>query len=131
MTMQNQTARQVDREALVAKLRNHGIHKDAVYGLTFAEDLARKSMGTGNPEVTISEVTYAGACLRGDVEATCPKCAHEFTVEDAEIEGDIDIPEDLIEDAVEVDTGEGTSGDSMLTPEEVAFILHDWAVSNV
>ena len=129
--MENQTARKVDRGQLLAKLRKHGIHKDAVYGLTFAEDLARKSMRAGIPEVTISEVTYCGASLIGDVEATCPKCGHEFEVEGARIEGDIDIPEDLIEEAVDVDTGEDASGDSLLTAEEVAFILHDWAVSNV
>lgn len=129
--MNNQTARQVGREQLLAKLRKHGIHRDATYGLAFAEDLARKSMRAGIPEVTVSEVTYPDASLSDDVEATCPKCGHEFEVEDAEIEGDIDVPEDLIEDAVEVDSGEDASGDSQLTPEEVAFILHDWAVSNV
>ena len=126
------TIHQVDPIALRKKLRKLGIGPGFQFSQSAAEDAVRDCRNAHAQEAEVhAEDTETYVQARGDVEATCPKCAHEFTIEDVEIEDECaEVPADVVADAVEIIPGGNTigPGSCVLEPAELAYMIHNWAL---
>lgn len=126
------TPQQVDPIALRKKLARLGIGPKFQFSQTAAMDAARDfgNHAAKNVEFTANDIEVA-TTVTGDVDCKCPKCDHEWTMEDAEIEDDA-TPVDASEivDAVEVvaETDSIAPGICILEPAEIAYLIHAWAM---
>lgn len=130
--MNNQTIHQVDPIALRKKLARLGIGPKFQFSQTAAMDAARDfgNHAAKYVEFTASDIEVA-TTVTGDVDCKCPKCDHEWTMENVEIEDDA-TPVDASEivDAVEVvsETDSIAPGTCILEPAEIAYLIHAWAM---
>lgn len=132
--MKNQTIFQVDPIALRQKLRKLGIGPGIPLSPTFAEDAVRDCLNlhAGQAEI-VAEDTEIHGSVTGDVDCTCPKCGHEWAMDEVELESDdIEVPADAIEDSVFLEFPSRTMppevGTLVLEPAELAYCLHNWAM---
>jgi hypothetical protein len=122
----------VDPIELRKKLAKLGIGPKFQFSQAAAMDAARDFLNQHSQEagVVASDIEVSGS-VRGDVDCVCPKCQHEWTMEDVEIEDDA-IPVDAseIEDAVEAvaDIASIEPGACVLEPAEIAYMIHAWAM---
>ena len=132
--MTYRTIAQVDPIALRKKLARLGIGPKFQFSQTAAMDAARdfgnhaaKNVNVG---FTANDIEVS-TTVTGDVDCKCPKCDHEWTMEDVEIEDDA-TPVDASEivDAVEVvsETESIAPGTCILEPAEIAYLIHAWAM---
>lgn len=131
--MKNQTIFQVDPIALRQKLRKLGIGPGIPLSPTFAEDAVRDCLNlhAGQAEI-VAEDTEIHGSVTGDVDCTCPKCGHEWTMDEVELESDdIEVPSDSVEDHISVENFGRTMvpevGTLVLEPAELAYCLFNWS----
>lgn len=123
----------IDPIALRKKLARLGIGPKFQFSQTAAMDAARDfgNHAATNTGIVVAEDIEVSAIVRGDVDCTCPKCLHQFTIEGASIEDDA-IPVDAsdIVDSVEVlsETDSIAPGTCVLEPTEIAYMIHAWAM---
>ena len=126
------TIQQVDPIALRKKLARLGIGPKFQFSQAACEDAVRDFLNqhSQEAEVVASDIEVSGT-VTGDVDCVCPKCQHEWTVEDVEIEDDgIPVDASEIEDAVETvaDIASIEPGACVLEPAEIAYMIHAWAM---
>ena len=128
------TIHQVDPIALRQKLKKLGIGAGSQLSGTFAEDAVRDTLNKhcGEAEIVAEDIEASGGVV-GDVDCTCPKCGHEWTMDEVELESDnIEVAADQIEDAVSLEVPSRTMppevGTLVLEPAELAYCLHNWAL---
>ena len=131
--MSSQTIFQVDPIALRQKLRKLGIGPGLRMSQTFAEDAVRDCLNrhAAKAEVVVEDTEIHGSVV-GDVDCTCPKCGHEWTMDEVELESDdIEVSADQIEGSVSLEVPSYTMapgpGTLVLEPSELAYCLHNWA----
>lgn len=130
--MTYRTIAQVDPIALRKKLARLGIGPKFQFSQTAAMDAARDfgNHAAKDVEFTANDIEV-GTTVTGDVDCKCPKCDHEWTMEDVEIEDDA-TPVDASEivDAVEVvsETDSIAPGTCILEPAEIAYLIHAWSM---
>lgn len=127
------TIAQVDPIALRQKLKKLGIGAGSQLSGTFAEDAVRDALNKHCGEAWIvAEDTEIHGSVTGDVDCTCPKCGHEWTMDEVELESDdIEVAADQIEDSVSLEVPSRTmapaEGTLVLEPAELAYCLDAWA----
>ena len=127
------TIHQVDPIALRQKLQKLGIGPGLPMSQTFAEDAVRDCLNrrAGQVEVIVSDDIEIHGSVTGDVDCTCPKCGHEWTMDEVELESDdIEVPSDAVEGHISVENFGRTMvpevGTLVLKPAELAYCLHNW-----
>lgn len=130
--MTYQTPQQVDPIALRKKLARLGIGPKFQFSQTAAMDAVRDfgNHAAKNVEFTASDIDVETTST-GDVDCKCPKCDHEWTMEDVEIEDEAaPVDASQIVDAVEVfhESDSIAPGTCVLEPAEVAYMIHAWAM---
>ena len=128
------TIAQVDPIALRQKLKKLGIGVGSQLSGTFAEDAVRDTLNRhcGEAEIVDDDTAIHGS-VTGDVDCTCPKCGHEWTMDEVELESDdIEVPSDAVEGHISVENFGRTMvpevGTLVLEPAELAYCLHNWAM---
>lgn len=128
------TIHQVDPIALRQKLRKLGIGPGLPMSQTFAEDAVRDCLKkfAENVEIHIPDDLEIHGSVTGDVDCVCPKCQHEFTMDEVELEADdIPVPNDLLEGECTVESVSGGMPlhpySLVLEPSELAYCLFNWA----
>lgn len=128
------TIHQVDPIALRQKLQKLGIGPGTKLSATFAEDAVRDLLNrhTSPMEIAIPDDVEIHGSVTGDVDCTCPKCGHEFTMDDVELESDdIPVPSDALDDVVSLESVSKVMppevGSCVLDPAELAYCLAAWA----
>lgn len=128
------TIAQVDPIALRQKLKKLGIGSGSQLSGTFAEDAVRDTLNKhcGEVEIVAEDIEASGGVV-GDVDCTCPKCGHEWTMDEVELESDdIVVDADVIERAVSLEVPSRSmppaEGTLVLEPAELAYCLHNWAL---
>lgn len=122
----------VDPIALRKKLTRLGIGPKFQFSQTAAMDAARDFLNQHSQEADIvaSDIEVSGS-VTGDVDAVCPKCQHEWTMEGVTIEDDgIPVDASEIQDHVETvaDIECIAPGTCALEPAEIAYLIHAWAM---
>ena len=130
----SQTIHQVDPIALRQKLKKLGIGPGLPMSQTFAEDAVRDCLNryATDVEIRIPDDIEVSGTVTGDVDCTCPKCGHEWTMDEVELEADdIPVPDDVLEGACTLETLSRTmppeAGTLVLEPAELAYCLFNWA----
>lgn len=126
------TIQQVDPIALRKKLAKLGIGPKFQFAQSAAEDAVRDfgNDAAKNVEFTASDIDVETTST-GDVGCKCPKCGHEWTMEDVEIEDEAaPVDASQIVDAVEVvhESDSIAPGTCILEPAEIAYMIHAWSM---